>query len=146
MPSDHPPFQGHTRDMGLPAAGTLSRRRFARDMFAALIGSLAIALPALPRTTLAADLAALVGRRESAERIGRRYLATLSADIGRLHLLGASPMLRRVVRATRREPQAAARLLRQGIDDDFRRADTVVVDGWVLARTEARLCALIALS
>jgi hypothetical protein len=55
-------------------------------------------------------------------------------------------MLRRVVRLTRREPQAAARLLRQGIYDDFRRADTVVVDGWILARTEARLCALIALS
>lgn len=115
-------------------------------MIAALTGGLAVALPGLARATLAPDLAALVGRRESAERVGRRYLAMLPADIDRSHLLETSPMLRHAARATQREPQAAARLLRQGIDDDFRRADTVVVDGWVLARTEARLCALIALS
>lgn len=132
--------------MGLLAAGTLSRRRFARGMIAAVIGSVAVALPGLARAASAPDLAALVGRRESAERVGRRYLAMLPADIDRSHLLKTSPTLRRALRATPREPQVAARLLRHGIDDDFRRADTVVVDGWVLARTEARLCALIALS
>jgi hypothetical protein len=132
--------------MRFPAAGILSRRRFARGMMTALIGGLAIALPGLARVAPGPDLGALVGRRESAERVGRRYLAMLPAGTGRSQLLKASPALDRASRTAHRKPEVAARLLRQGIDDDFRRADTVVVDGWVLARTEARLCAIIALS
>lgn len=110
----------------------------------ALIGSLAIV--GLGREAPGPDLGALVGRRESAERVGRRYLAMLPADADRSQLLKTSPALDRALRAARRNPEVAARLLRQGIDDDFRRANTVVVDGWVLALTEAHLCAIIALS
>ena len=132
--------------MRFAAAGPLSRRRFARGMMTALIGGLAIAVPRLARVAPDSDLGALVGCRESAERVGRRYLAMLPAGTDRSQLLRASPTLDRAARATRRKPEVAARFLRQGIDDDFRRADTVVVDGWVLARTEARLCAIIALS
>src|SRR4029453_788322 len=129
-----------------PAAGILSRRRFARGMITALIGGPTIALPGPARVAPGPDLGALVRRRESAERVGRRYLAMLPADTDRSQLLKTSPALDRALRATRREPEVAARLLRQGIDDGFRRTDTVVVDGWVLALTEARLCAIIALS
>jgi hypothetical protein len=132
--------------MRFPAAGILSRRRFALGMMTALIGGLASALPGFSRVAPGADLGMLVGRRESAERVGRRYLSMLPADIDRSRLLKTSPALDRALRATRRKPEAAARLLRQSIEDDFRRANTVVVDGWVLALTEARLCAIIALS
>jgi len=132
--------------MGLSAAGGVSRRSFARGLLAALIGSLAFALPSLGHAPAPADFGALVRSRASAERIGRRYLTTLPADInaGRLRMM--SRTLERALLVSRRDPALAARLLRQGIDEDFRCADTVVVDGWVLSVTEARLCAIIALS
>ena len=131
--------------MRFPAAGIGSRRRFARGMMTALIGGLAMAVPGVARVAPDPDLGALVGRRESAERVGRRYLAMLPAGTGRHQLLNANPTLDRALRKTHRRPEVAARLLRQGIDDDFRHADTVVVDGWVLSRTEACLCAIVAL-
>ncbi len=124
----------------------MSRRRFARGMIRALIGSLVTTLPWLTRAALPADLGAIVRHRASAERIGRRYLATLPADTDRSRLLMMSPVLDRTLRTVRHEPAAAAELLRRGINDDFRRADTVIVDGWVLASTEAHLCAVIALT
>ena len=40
----------------------------------------------------------------------------------------------------------ALRRLRERCREDFARGDTVRIDGWVLARTECRLCALVALS
>jgi hypothetical protein len=115
-------------------------------MVAALIGSLAIALAWPRRAEAPADFAALIQRRASAERIGRRYLATLPADTDRSRLRMMSRTLDHALQIGQHDPARAARLLRQGIDEDFRRADTVVVDGWVLAVTEARFCAVIALS
>jgi transaldolase len=82
----------------------------------------------------------------SAERIGRRYLATLAQDIDSARLLTMSPVLARALQTARHDPGTAARELRQAVDVDFHRADTVVVDGWILAATEARLCAVIALA
>lgn len=81
--------------------------------------------------------------RDSARRVGERYLAQapeeadparLAADLfGGVAVDGASP-----------------RRLRRHIDHrrarDFAQGDTVIVDGWVMARTEARLCALAALT
>jgi hypothetical protein len=132
--------------MGFPVAGTISRRRFARGMIPTLIGSLAITLPWLARAAMPANFGALIRRWESAERIGRRYLAMLPADTDKSRLVAMSPALDHALRAVRHQPEVAAGLLRQGINDDFRRADTVIVDGWVLAATEARLCAVIALA
>jgi len=132
--------------MGFLVAGTMSRRRFAGGMIPALIGSLAVTLPWLARAAMPANFDALIRHWASAERIGRRYLAMLPADTDRLRLLTMSPALDRALQAIRHEPEVAVRLLRQGIEDDFRHADTVIVDGWVLAATEARLCAVIALA
>ena len=115
-------------------------------MIPALFASLAIAPPWLPRPATPANFDGLIRRRESAERIGRRYLAMLPADTDRSQLLATSPTLDSALHAVRHRPQIAAELLRRGINDDFRRADTVIVDGWVLAATEARLCAVIALA
>jgi len=132
--------------MGFPVAGTISRRRFACGMIPALIGSLAVTLPWLARVAMPANFGALIRRRESAERIGRRYLAMLPADTDRSRLLAMSPALDCALRAVQHRPEIAAGLLRQGIRDDFRHANTVIVDGWVLAVTEARLCAVVALA
>ena len=132
--------------MGVPVAGTVSRRRFFCGAIGALFGSLAIALPSLARTAMPANLDALLRHRAGAERIGRRYLAMLPADADRSRLLTMSPMLGHALRAVREGPEAAVALLQQGIREDFGRADTVIIDGWVLAATEARLCAVVALA
>ncbi len=134
--------------MGIPVAGTISpsRRRFVRGMVPALIGSLAITLPWLLHVAMPANFDALLRHRASAERVGRRYLALLPADVDRSLLLAMSPALNCALRAVRHQPEVAAGLLRQGINDDFRRADTIIVDGWVLAATEARFCAVVALT
>lgn len=132
--------------MGVPVAGTVSRRRFFCGAIGALFGSLAIALPSLARAAMPANLDALLRHRASAERVGRRYLAMLPAGTDRSRLLTMSPMLGRALEAVRDRPEAATALLQQSIEDDFRRADTVIVDGWVLAPTEARLCAVVALA
>jgi hypothetical protein len=131
--------------MRSPVAGTMPRRRFARALMSVLTGGLAIALP-WPRAEARADPGTLLRHRASAERIGRRYLATLPAGTDESRLLAMSPVLHHVLRAVRHRPEAAADLLRRSIDEDFRRADTVIVDGWVLAATEARFCAVVALA
>jgi hypothetical protein len=115
-------------------------------MLPALIGTLAIPLSWLTRAATPADLGALLRRRAGAERIGRRYLATLPAGTDKPRLLAMSPAVDRASCVVRRQPEVAAVLLRRGIDEDFRRANTVIVDGWVLAATEARLCAVVALA
>jgi hypothetical protein len=132
--------------MGLPVAGTVSRRRFTRDVIPALIAGLAIALPWLAHPGMHTNFDGLIRHRASAERIGRRYLATLPAATDRSRLLAMSPAIGSALQAIRHRPEVAAGLLRRGINDDFSRADTVIVDGWVLAATEARLCAVIALA
>ena len=112
----------------------------------ALAGSLTIALPLSAHLAMPANIDRLLRHRASAERIGRRYLAMLPSGTDRSRLLTMSPILDRALRAARDGPDAAIALLRQGIADDFRRADTVIIEGWVLAATEARFCAVIALA
>src|SRR5262249_25056610 len=135
-----------TSEMELSDAGTVSRRHFLRGTVPVLIGGLAMTLPLLTRAVLPADLGALVRDRESAERIGRHYLATLPVDTNSSQLLMMSPALGSALQTVQHDPAVAAQLLRRGIADDFRRADTVLVNGWVLAATEVRLCAMIALA
>lgn len=91
---------------------------------------------------LASRLAALIPHADSAARIGERYLASAPAEadpsllvssiLGQHgHEATADAVLRRVVGERRQR--------------DFIDGNTVSVDGWVLSRTEARLCALVAL-
>lgn len=139
-------FQGCVVEMRFSVAGTTSRRRFARGMLPALIVSFAIPLPWLTRAAAPANLGALLRKRAGAERIGRRYLATMPVGTDKARLLAMSPALDHAACAVRHQPEVAAALLRRGINDDFRHANTVIVDGWVLAATEARLCAVVALA
>lgn len=91
---------------------------------------------------VASRLAALIPHADSAARIGGRYLALTPAEADR-GLLVASIL-------GREEHEAVGdAVLRRVISDsrqrDFIDGNTVSVDGWVLSRTEARLCALVAL-
>lgn len=68
--------------------------------------------------------------------VGARYLATHPDDADPEALLAALPPVDG-------DPTAAAAAL---VRSDFARGDTVVVDGWVLARSEARASAILALA
>jgi hypothetical protein len=112
----------------------------------AVVGILALTGPgrlfrrheAASTTELARGVAALLP--DSAARLGRHYLEAhpAEADIANLlDLLGVKPAatrrsaLRRVIAARRVDDLVAGRMVR--------------VDGWVMARTEARACAIAAL-
>jgi hypothetical protein len=122
-----------------------SRRRIIVSALA-----LAVVAAAMPRGGLRSGPPAEMPRalgpwrnRPAARAIGRRYLAEHpdEADAGRLARRlfggdGAAPVtgtaLRHAVDAARGR--------------DFAQGDTVLIDGWLLARSEARLCALALLS
>jgi hypothetical protein len=132
-----------------------SRRRF-------LLGACAAAVPVAlaplrpwraivdvaGASTPAARLAGLLSHRESARSLGR---AALRALPGR----PAAPELAAAVLSA--VPGGAARLAALSDDEvrgalaarvraDFDEEETVQLGGWVLSRTEARLCALAALA
>jgi hypothetical protein len=89
----------------------------------------------------AARLARLLPHADSAARLGQRYLedAPQEADAMRLvALIGIAP-------AAGKSDAALREHLETRIRQDFIDGATVTVDGWLLSRTEARLCALVAL-
>lgn len=114
-------------------------------------GSTLIALAALGRTAYAlpapegpeAALLRLISSRPAAERLGRRYLRQHpeEADAGRL--------ARRILARLEAQGGSTARLgrasLRHTLAADFAAGRTRTIDGWILAETEADLCALAAL-
>lgn len=105
----------------------------------ALGGSLGPRGGATPVGPSGLDLAARLRDPDAARALGFRYLEQRpdERDLSFLHaatLAGAG------------EGRRSVESLRARFRDDFRRGDTVLIDGWVLARTECRLCALVALS
>jgi hypothetical protein len=101
----------------------------------------AVIRPARSATRDSCDaIAALWSDTGGACRVGRSYLAQVPEDADR----------DRLVAILFREEGAHAGMSADALRAQFARArmrdfesgDTVTVDGWVLARTEARLCAL----
>jgi hypothetical protein len=121
--------------------------RFPRRWFLALAALLATGGRAAGASGIAAvaptgaaphaELLRLLPARRDAVIIGRAYLDACPADrdldalLRHFERLGAADTLRTAI---------AARLRK-----DFEDRDTVRVQGWILARTEARLCAICAL-
>lgn len=108
------------------------------------------------RRGLAAWLAALAAglrpARAGADPLTQVFTATASAAaIGQAYLRTAAAPLRAQVMAwlaltpvslDRMDAASLRRLVAAAVREDFRRGDTVSVDGWVLSALEARLCAL----
>jgi hypothetical protein len=125
-----------------------SRRRLLQLLLASavlplgLIGVAWTSVPGLRR----AVIGRLTGDLPGARAIGLRYLAD---NPGERHggaladgLFGetrAAPAGDREMSALRRQLAARSRA-------DFASGDTIIVDGWIVARTEARLCALTVMS
>ena len=123
-----------------------TRRKLLRDAlqaFAAVAGGL---LPGVARAAhtagaRSAALLALEVDRASAREIGRAFIATSSAA------LAPESLARRIEIAhglpdPARGAQAGRAWLAAAVRRDFECERTVVLDGWVLARTEVELCAL----
>lgn len=81
---------------------------------------------------------------EIPKALGRRYLEVYPSDSNRAELLRDlfPPDLRS---PTARNLNHLKRYLVSRRERDFQEECSVLLDGWVLARTEARVCALIAL-
>jgi hypothetical protein len=109
-------------------------------------GRAALASSQGPQDSWVPGLMALIDDRQRAGRLGSRYLALHAHESGAHRLAG---LLRAALTAANTDaPPTEADLLRSvlhtRVRQDFAQRDTVVIDGWVLARTEARLCALYA--
>ncbi len=100
---------------------TLARSAFIQRIAASAAGA-AISFPATPRFTGTSSIVA----------VGRRYVA--------LHPREADAALLARLLAADQSLHPATRVRR-----DFTRGDVVVVDGWLVARSEARTCALASL-
>jgi hypothetical protein len=92
-------------------------------------------------------LAGFLTHEESARVVGREYLRAGPAEASRRILTArVAERLPGGLRAVDAASDARLReLLLHAVAEDFRALRTVEVRGWVLAQTEARLCALAAL-
>ncbi len=86
-------------------------------------------------------LTGILGDRLGAREIGRRFLAAEPAE--------ADGSVRWAAQILRNSAPGSASLraaVRTSRERDFRLGNIVVIDGWVLARSEARLCAIAAVT
>jgi hypothetical protein len=92
------------------------------------------------------DLLRIFGTyRTHARAVGERYLECVPEEANRqklIELLSAEfgPL------PQGHDPRAVKHLIQRKIKQDFAEAKTVEVDGWLLSRTEARLCSLLEMS
>jgi hypothetical protein len=125
------------------------RRRLLKAFAAAPFFATPIAAgAALSETTLEARLAALAASNiSSARSIGRAYLSLDRSEADKDDLVRA--VLDRMDLApavlNRSNTTTLQSLIDRAIRLDFCQYDTVQLDGWVLSRTEARLCAIASL-
>jgi len=120
-------------------------RRFVLALPMALAAGRAARAAVPPAADAAGRLRALVPAADSARLIGRAYLAGYpdesgdDATLARLILAdpGGDPRVPLPSDTQRLRETIAAR-----VREDFRQGRTARVEGWILSRTEARLCAL----
>jgi hypothetical protein len=123
---------------------TLDRRRFLQLTAAGLAATLVDSACARDTDEDAQALARpslleMLGP-ERAREIGTKYRATAPAE-------NTADALRAAIsRPQRRFPWIGRRLIDDQIRDDFADGRIVVINGWVLSETEARMCALYSLS
>jgi hypothetical protein len=122
----------------------VKRRRLIQAILSLPLVSL-WARPAAP-TDIAQALRGVFSRPASARAVGRAVLRHWAGPSALPDLLAelqkARPELCRACAAASRDQLTA--LLRDARRDDFARGRTLIVDGWILGRTEALVCALVA--
>jgi len=123
--------------------GQVKRRAFVvRALMLAAAGALGPPLTGCAggRDMTAADLAAWLPHEEAVVRLGREYLGSHPGETE------PAALLKLLVPAAARLDDAAARerMLEQ-VRADYAEGRTLILSGWVLSVSEARLCALAAL-
>lgn len=120
-----------------------SRREFLIGLGGALLGGTAAASRTSAEAAWMRLLGEALGGAESAREIGRAYLRAAPGDDSR-------ERLDRALRAELGGPMPSVAELRDRLAArsrrDFAEGRAVSVDGWRLAHSEARACALVALS
>ena len=136
----------------MSAPGSLRRREFLAGSGAVVAVLAAPALAALlaceRRPTLAQALAGFYSEPASAARVGQAVLSAVPAEATIEAVVAALAGDRRAEldALAASDPGGLRRLLREQHRRDFEDGRTVDIDGWVLSRTEARLCAVAALA
>jgi PST family polysaccharide transporter len=82
----------------------------------------------------------------TARMIGARYLAQAAHECDAVVLAAELPAGCVVPPASHHDLAGIRKSIDSQRERDFANGDTVIIDGWILARTEARLCALTVLS
>ena len=135
----------------------LPRRHFLGLLGAAAVPLVPGLLPALaardrrPQEALGASLVALFRHTSAAAEVGRAYLAQSPHEANAERILaavagGGSPGSARPAKWRSASGGELLELIRQQIADDVAREDVAIVEGWVLSRTEGRLCGLVFLA
>ncbi len=133
----------------------MTRRRFLLSTVTGLLGAYGLCRdPAaaiahhssqFPSNAIETELKTLFSSIENARAVGRRYLILFPDEANRRFLLENS-----VLNALRRWPATDRASLRKALcrqrSQEFLNGNTVILDGWVLARCEAHLYALMALA
>jgi hypothetical protein len=129
----------------MSARDGLSRRTLLKAVAAAAVAVLGVARPHAPSDTpmLAARLRALVPHRAGAAIIGASYLERAASEASADALVSAiiPARLRRAAGAASDARLGA--LVARAMRDDFANGRTVVLRGWIVSITEARLAALV---
>ena len=104
--------------------------------------SLAQGSQATPAARAARASAGYFGDRANAVRaIGEAYLRQLGGDTNRESILAAARGALQFIDRARDERSAIQALVR-AVREDFERGRAVQLEGWILSRTEAEICAL----
>jgi hypothetical protein len=78
---------------------------------------------------------------DAVRAVGEAYLRQLGRDTTRESVVAAARGALEAINGSRDQPGAIRALVR-AVRDDFERGQTVQVEGWILSRTEAEICAL----
>jgi hypothetical protein len=138
----------------MSASGNIPRRLFLQMLLSLYVFPLG--RPAYSHTRkdashafdpLPSKLASFFLHQESAKQVGLEYLkiAPMEADICLLSNLICSFNEKQRAALLYADSRGVSELLRQRLCLDFEQDHVVTVHGWILAVTEARLCALAAL-
>ncbi|HZS84703.1 MAG TPA: hypothetical protein VFA50_17640 [Stellaceae bacterium] len=131
----------------------ISKRTFLRSALALLAvpGGTLFGLWATGETSdVAARITDLIGARAGARAIGAAFLARFPTEADQKQL---SRRIAQLVRSSGEarlggeaiSSRALQRAVRQAITSDFETGRMIELDGWLLAQTEARICALLVL-
>ena len=87
------------------------------------------------------DRAATMGSGDAVRAVGEAYLRQLGRDTTRESVVAAARGALEAIDRSRDQPGAIRALVR-AVRDDFEQGRSVQLEGWILSRTEAEICAL----